>query len=61
MKKALTIWGRKSGRDIDNKKEANIRFIPAKITETPVVDNSNIYYECRITYVDRIHTDSFTE
>lgn len=44
MKKALTIWGRKSGRDIDNKKEANIRFIPAKITETPVVDNSNIYY-----------------
>lgn len=61
MKKALTIWGRKSGRDIDNKKEANIRFIPAKITETPVVDNSNIYYEGRITYVDRIHTDSFTE
>ncbi len=61
MKKAPTIWGTKSGRDIDKEKEANIRFIPAKITEAPVVDNCNMYYECKITYVDRIHKESFPE
>ena len=61
MKKALTICGTKSGRDIDKEKEANIKFVPAKLTETPVVDNCNMYYECKITYVDRIHKDSFPE
>lgn len=61
MRKALTTCGTKSGRDIDKEQEANIRFVEAKATETPVVDNCNMYYECKITYVDRIHKDSFQE
>ena len=61
MKKALTICGTKSGRDIDKEKEAGIEFIPAKTTETPIVGKCNMYYECKITYVDRIHKDKFPE
>lgn len=61
MKEALTICGTKSGKDIDKEKEANIKFIPSKNVSSPVVDNCNIYYECKITYVDRLNKDNFPE
>lgn len=61
MKKALTICGTKSGRDIDKENEANIKFVSAKAVDSPIVDNCNMYYECKISYVDRIHKDKFPE
>lgn len=61
MKKALTICGTKSGRDIDKEKEANIKFISSKTVESPIVEDCNMYYECKITYVDRIDKDAFPE
>lgn len=61
MKEALTICGTKSGKDIDKQKEANIKFIPSKNVSSPVIDNCNIYYECKITYVDRLNKDNFPE
>lgn len=61
MKNALLICGTKSGRDLDKEKEANIRFIPSKAVESPIVDKCNMYYECKITYVDKIYKDKFPE
>ena len=61
MKEALTICGTKSGKDIDKEKDANIKFIPSKNVSSPVVDNCNIYYECKIKYIDRLNKDNFPE
>ena len=61
MKKALTICGTKSGKDIDKAKEANIKFLNSKTVSSPIVDNCNMYYECKITYVDRIKKDKFPD
>lgn len=59
MKKALTICGTKSGRDVDKEKEANIQYKTSKIVDTPIVEGCNMYYECKITYVDKINKDKF--
>ncbi|MEG0857684.1 MAG: flavin reductase family protein [Terrisporobacter sp.] len=59
MKKALTICGTKSGRDIDKEKEANIKFIHSKTVDTPIVKGCDMYYECKIQYVDELHGDKF--
>lgn len=61
MKNALTICGTKSGRDIDKEKEANIQFIPSKAVTSPIVDQCNMYYECKITYFDKIYKEKFPE
>lgn len=59
MKNALTICGTKSGRDINKEKEANISFISSNIVSSPVVKDCNMYYECKITYIDKIDKDKF--
>ncbi|MEG0296157.1 MAG: flavin reductase family protein [Clostridium sp.] len=50
MKKALTVCGTKSGRDIDKEKVAGIKFKSAKVIDAPVVDECNKYYECKILF-----------
>lgn len=61
MKDALRICGTKSGRDIDKEKEAGIKFTPSKNVDSPIVEGCNMYYECKITYVDRIDKDKFPD
>lgn len=61
MKDALRICGTKSGRDIDKEKEAGIKFVPSKSVDSPIVEGCNMYYECKITYVDRIDKAKFPE
>lgn len=50
MKKALVLCGTKSGRDTDKEKESGIKFIESKFVSAPVVDNCNLYYECKVVY-----------
>lgn len=50
MRKALKVCGTKSGRDTDKVKEANIRYIASQNVEAPIVDNCDVYYECKIIY-----------
>ncbi len=50
MRRSLTVCGTKSGREIDKAKESNITYIESKEVESPVVDNCNMYYECKILY-----------
>ena len=55
MKKALAICGSQSGRDIDKEQVAGIQFVAAQKVSSPIVANCNMYYECKIDYVDQLH------
>lgn len=55
------ICGTKSGKDINKEEVADIKFIPSKKVDSPIVDNCDMYYECKITYIDRINKDNFPE
>lgn len=57
MAKALGICGSKSGRDIDKEKAAGITFIPAQQVAAPIVDQCDIYYECKLIYKDKLEVD----
>ena len=61
LKKALSICGTKSGRDIDKEKEANISFVSAKGVNSPVVDCCNMYYECKVLYKHELKTAELPE
>ncbi|WP_369703401.1 flavin reductase family protein [Clostridium moutaii] len=50
MKKAFSICGTKSGRDIDKFKECGLQILPGKSLNSPVIDGCNMYYECKIIY-----------
>ncbi|SFB00492.1 flavin reductase family protein [Clostridium frigidicarnis] len=58
MKNALMICGTKSGRNIDKEKEANIEFISSKSVKSPIINNCNMYYECKVSYVDPLKSDN---
>ena len=61
MSEAISICGKKSGRDIDKEKEANIKFIPSKKVNTPVVDGCSKYFECRIVFKQDINLENMDE
>lgn len=50
MKKALSICGSKSGREIDKGEAADISFIASNSVASPVVAGCNMYYDCKIVY-----------
>lgn len=50
MHEALRICGTESGRDIDKCEKAKIEFGDAKVVESPIVENCDKYYECKIVY-----------
>ncbi|MHC6179509.1 flavin reductase family protein [Clostridium sp. JNZ X4-2] len=50
MKKAFSICGTKSGRNIDKFKECGLKILPGKSLNSPVIDGCNMYYECKIIY-----------
>lgn len=56
MKQALAICGTKSGRDVDKEALAGIRFQPGRQVASPVVAGCDIYYECKISYIDPLET-----
>jgi len=47
----LKVCGTQSGRDI-NKAEV-VKFVAAKETASPVVDNCGAYFECKLNYIDK--------
>lgn len=57
MKKPLVICGTKSGRDTDKVKESGIKFIESKSVSAPVVDDCNLYYECKVVYKQDMNPD----
>ena len=61
MKKALSICGTKSGRDVDKEKEANIKFVPSKSMDTPIVDNCDKYYECKVVFKQEMNLEGLNK
>lgn len=61
MKAAISICGGKSGRDIDKEKEANIKFLPAKSVESPIIADCDRYYECRIVFKQEMDINNIDE
>ncbi len=50
LKEALSIAGTKSGRDIDKYAAANLTLVPAHATDTPIIKECPLNYECVIRY-----------
>lgn len=50
MKKALSICGSKSGRDVDKCSNADISFISSNTVDSPIVAGCNMYYDCKILF-----------
>ncbi|MBM7835512.1 flavin reductase [Clostridium sardiniense] len=59
LKEALKICGSKSGGDVNKEELANIKFIPSKSVDTPVIEGCNRYYECKILYKNEMDLDNF--
>lgn len=50
MKKELAICGTKSKREIDKFKECNLTTKKGKVLDTPIIDECDLHYECKIVY-----------
>lgn len=46
--KQIDFCGHNSGRHVDKIKESNIKLVPGKTIETPVIYGCNMYYECKV-------------
>lgn len=55
LSEELKICGSKSGRDIDKSKV--VSFAAAKEVSSPIVSGCQMYYECKIKYVDAFHKE----
>ncbi len=47
---ALKICGTLSGRDTDKISAASLSLKPAEKISTPLIDNCDVYYECKVLY-----------
>lgn len=50
MNKELGFCGSKSGRDFDKFKECNFTLKSAKKIDTPIIEECEAFYECKICY-----------
>lgn len=50
LKEALKIAGTKSGRDINKFEEANLTLKEAETTKSPIIEECQLNYECKIIY-----------
>jgi flavin reductase (DIM6/NTAB) family NADH-FMN oxidoreductase RutF len=57
LKNALAVCGTKSGRDIDKFKEAKLGLKAGRKVETPVIEQCELHYECRIVYKQAMDPD----
>ncbi|MDR1160204.1 MAG: flavin reductase family protein [Syntrophomonadaceae bacterium] len=60
LKKELSIAGSKSGRDIDKLAQLQLKAQAAKKIPSPVIEQCDLFYECRIVYkqpIDPEHLD----
>jgi len=50
MKQELAFMGTKSGRDYDKYKETGLTLANAKSVESPIINEAELHYECKIVY-----------
>ncbi len=61
MKKELAICGSKSGRDIDKFEECNLTPVKGKKIDTPVIEECDLHYECKIVYKQAMEPATLAE
>jgi flavin reductase (DIM6/NTAB) family NADH-FMN oxidoreductase RutF len=50
LREALGFCGTKSGRDIDKIKECGLTLKPGEKVNSPVIDECDLHFECKIVY-----------
>ncbi|MDF2674726.1 MAG: flavin reductase domain protein FMN-binding protein [Clostridiales bacterium] len=50
LKEALKFCGTKSGRDMDKIKECNLKLSPGNRVNTPIIEDCDLHFECKIIY-----------
>lgn len=50
LSKELAVCGSKSGRDLDKFRETGLTPVPGKVIQTPVIQECDLHYECRVVY-----------
>lgn len=50
LKDALALCGKKSGRDMDKIKECNLKLKDGNSVITPVLEDCDLFFECKIVY-----------
>ena len=50
LKKELGYCGTHSGRDVDKLKECNLKLIEGQSISTPVIENCELHFECKVIY-----------
>ncbi|BDR69466.1 hypothetical protein K144313037_08780 [Clostridium tetani] len=61
LKKELNFCGSKSGRDVDKIKECNLKLEKGKKIETPIIDNCEMHFECKILYKEAMVKENLSE
>lgn len=62
LKEEIKFCGTKSGRDYDKFKECNLKLIPAKTVDTPIIEKSNVLtYECKIVYKQEMNPEFLSD
>ncbi|MBZ4645705.1 MAG: hypothetical protein PWP27_466 [Clostridiales bacterium] len=57
LKKELALCGSRSGRDMDKFKEFGLTPVDGKVINTPVIEQCNLHYECKIVYKQEMQPD----
>ena len=59
MEQALKFCGTNSGRGCNKASLAGIEYMPAREVSSPVVAGCDMYYECKIEYVETMNPGKF--
>lgn len=61
MKKELAFCGSKSGRDVDKFKELNLTPVPGQHVKVPVIEECDLFYECKVIYKQDMNLEALEE
>ena len=61
LKKELGVCGTKSGREINKFKECNLTPISSKKIQTPVIEECDLHFECKIVYKQAMNEQGMSD
>ncbi len=61
LKKELTYCGTYSGKDVDKFKECNLKLKKGRKVVSPIIENCELHYECKIVYKQAMEPSTLNE
>lgn len=61
LKQELAYCGTKSGRDTNKIKDCNLSVVPGRTTNTPVIGDCDLHYECKVIYRQAMEPSQITQ